>query len=97
VANFIRGGRPTHVNGTTGAATVEKWAIKGGPTLGLMVNNHGAVDLEVFLTKEAADTGAGAGVLIGASFGLDIGCEVIEFWTRSAVPVAFRAVALCRP
>ena len=98
MAVFVRGGSPQHINGTTAVATLEKWPVEAGPTVDFTIHNlHASAALEVFLTKAAADLGAGNGILIAAGMGWQAPVEIIEFWTISASAVPFRALAVSRP
>lgn len=93
---FVRGGRPQHINGAT-AATLSRWNISVGPTMEFEIHNVGSVEIELFLTQEAADKGAGYGLLIQPGYGYTARIEIIDFWTLSASAGSFRAVAVGRP
>jgi hypothetical protein len=98
VASFIRGGKPEHINGTTAVATVQKWSVGGGETMDFTIHNlHASATLELFFTKDAADLGAGNGILLVAGMGMQFPIELRDFWTYSASAVPFRALAVCRP
>ena len=95
---LYRSGKPQHINGATAVATLEQWVVTAGPTIQLdFMNTHATVDIELFLTKAAADAGAGAGMIVPARAGYKLEVEVIEFWTMSTAVSSFTAVAACRP
>jgi hypothetical protein len=96
---LYRSGHPQHINGpaTTGG-TLENWPVTGGPTLQLdFQNTHATEDIELFLTKVAAEAGAGNGFIVPARVGFVLEVEVIEFWTLSTNASSFTCIAACRP
>ncbi|HUV63544.1 MAG TPA: hypothetical protein VMW24_06565 [Sedimentisphaerales bacterium] len=96
MSQFIRSGKPVHINGTTTAGTADHWPCRG-TTNQLVVNNvHASEPIEVFLTLEAMAAGAGNGFTIRAGYGHSFPVEVIEFWTLSTNASTFQAVAIHR-
>jgi hypothetical protein len=77
--------------------TLQKWPLQG-KSIDLSIHNtDSSDDLEVFLTKGAADAGSGNGTLIGPGMGLQVPAECVEFWTYATAAVTFRALAITRP
>jgi len=96
VSQFIRGGLPWHVNGTTANNAVEKWPVTGGRTNWLRFVNTSANAIVLTLTTEA-DATAGVGLNVAAGAAVELFVEVIEFWTKAAAGAStFQALAACR-
>jgi len=98
MSQFIRSGRPQHLNHTTAAGgDPQEWSITVGITNQLVINNvHATEPLEVFLTAAAAALGAGAGFTIQPGFGHAFDVEVRRFWTLTTNAGSFQAVAIGR-
>jgi len=96
MSQFIRGGRPQHLNGATKAATVEHWPITAGKTVRFWFKNVHASEA-IILSFTAADAAAGVGITLAATAVFDEPVEAFEFWTYSAGISAFQSLAMCRP
>jgi len=99
MSQFIRGGRPQHINGATKVATVEHWPITAGKTVRFWFKNVHASEAIILSFTEftAAEAAAGAGITIAAAAVFNEPVEAFEFWTYSAGVSAFQSLAMCRP
>ncbi len=98
MAHSDKGGRPKHLNGTTRASELDHWPLPAVANQMYFRNNHATESLELFLTKEAADKGAGNGLILAALGGdilLDV--HILEFWTWTTNAGSFLSVAMTRP
>lgn len=96
MAAFHRSGRPHHINDVT-SAIVDEWETPGSTIQFDFQNTHATVDIELFLTKKAADAGAGNGFIVPAQSGYYLEVEIKSFWTLSAAAGSFRAIITTHP
>jgi hypothetical protein len=95
---LYRSGKPQHINGTTSGTQVDEWVITEGKTLQLdFQNTDAANDIELFLSKAAADKGAGYGFIVPARAGFEFEVEIEAFYTLSSAAATFTSIAACRP
>lgn len=94
-ALYLRGGIPTHVNGTTVNPTaVEHWPWAGGIANYLWFQNLGTGP--IVLSFSAADATAARGISVAAGADYLIPAEIDSFFTKSVAAEAFQAVAFIR-
>ncbi len=97
MSEWIRRGKPHHVNGTTPAAGAISTAYElPNTTNRLLFHNTGTAAIELFLTEKARAAGAGNGLNVNNGTGVDLAIEVAQFWVRSAAPQTFQALAIGR-
>lgn len=96
MAAFKRSGLPHHINGVT-STNVEEWVTPGKTNHIDFQNTHATVDIELFLTRKAAEAGAGNGFIVPAQTGYYLEVELMSFWTLSSAAGSFRAILTSHP